>query len=466
MQATIAASPPGLGGCDLSVDAIRSVLKASNVVEGIDESHLAEFVDNPVYNESVVMAEGIPAQDGKDAAILYDFETDASKLRLREAANGRIDFREANQIQNVVQGQPLAKKIAAENGKPGFTVSGKALPSKNGKDISMPVGKNVHVASDGITIIADLNGQVLLVGGKINVEPVYNVSGNVNMNTGNIIFLGTVIISGNVEDGFSVKAEGNIEVKGNVGKAELEAEGDIIVNQGVTGKETGSIKAGKSVFAKFIENANVESGDSVVVSDGLVNANVTAMKRIICNGKRAHIVGGRLRATEEINAKSIGSPGGGSETVCEVGFDPQRKAQMEKLIADNEAAQTELEQIKLNLQTIINMKKQRKSLPEDKEMQLNELMDRRDELTSSLKQYKEERQEIQNYLDSLKTLGRVSASERVYPGVRVIIREVEYPVKDEYRSVSFILRDNLVQASRYEEVSEKVLGSLRGNTTN
>jgi uncharacterized protein (DUF342 family) len=32
-----------------------------------------------------------------------------------------------------------------------------------------------------------------------------------------------------VEDGFSVKAAGNNEVKGTVAKAELDAEGDIII---------------------------------------------------------------------------------------------------------------------------------------------------------------------------------------------------------------------------------------------
>ena len=50
------------------------------------------------------------------------------------------------------------------------------------------------------------------------------------------MFLGTVFISGNVEDGFSVKASGNIEVKGTVGKSELDAEGDIVVSQGIAGK--------------------------------------------------------------------------------------------------------------------------------------------------------------------------------------------------------------------------------------
>ncbi|GHU63919.1 hypothetical protein FACS189445_6960 [Spirochaetia bacterium] len=184
----------------------------------------------------------------------------------------------------------------------------------------IPLGKNVHLGDDKVTIISDMNGQVVEVGGKINVEPVYTVDGNVNLKTGNIIFLGTVIVKGSVEDGFSVKAAGNIEVNGTVEKAELDAEGDIIVHQGITGsKVNGIIRAGKSIWARFIENTALEAGDMVVAQDGIINSRVDAFKRIICQGKRATIVGGRLRTSEEINAKVLGSPTAGTETICEVG---------------------------------------------------------------------------------------------------------------------------------------------------
>ncbi|MFQ3547363.1 MAG: FapA family protein, partial [Termitinemataceae bacterium] len=308
MKAYIYVTPPGPGGCDLSTETIISFLRNNRVIFGINEEVLQEFTDSPKYKEMVLVAEGTKPVNGRDAYIQYNFETDQSKVRLKEGANGKVDFKELNIIQNVVEGQPLARKIPAERGVPGKTVTGKVIPAKNGKDIPLPLGKNVHVADDQMTIVADLNGQVILIGGKINVEPVYTVQGDVNLRTGNIIFLGTVIITGNVEDGFSVKAAGNIEVHGTVEKAELDAEGDIIVHQGITGKSSGFVRAGKSIWARFIENAIVEAGNMVVVSDGIINSQVDAEKRIICQGKRANIVGGHLRASEEIHAKVLGSP--------------------------------------------------------------------------------------------------------------------------------------------------------------
>ncbi|MDR2471251.1 MAG: FapA family protein [Treponema sp.] len=466
MKASITLTPPGTGGCDIPLETCLSFLRNNKVVFGVDEEALAAFIDRPTYKESAQAAAGTRPADGRDSYIQYNFETDQTRVKLREGSNGRVDFKDLNIIQNVVEGQPLAVKIPAEEGTVGRTVTGKVIPAKNGRDIAMPLGKNVHVGDDGATIIADMNGQVILGGGKINVEPVYTVQGDVNIKTGNIIFLGAVIVTGNVEDGYSIKAAGNIEVNGTVEKAELDAEGDIIVHQGIKGSSSGLIRSGRSIWARFIENAHVEAGDMVVVSDGIINSQVDAFKRIICQGKKASIVGGRLRATEEINAKSIGSPTSGTETICEVGFDPKSKEQLETLEVQKAEADREIEEVQLNIQTLINIKKQRKSLPEDKEAYLNELMDKRQQLTEDLKKNKEETEKIQAFLATLKARGRVSAASKVYPGVKVLIRDAREDVRNEYRAVTFILENGLVRVTKYEEPDEEATKGPDGYITN
>lgn len=466
MKAYIYVTPPGPGGCDLSSETILSFLRNNRVVYGVKEDVLQEFTDKPKYKEMVLVAEGSRPVNGRDAYIQYNFDTDQSKIKLKEGANGRVDFKELNIIQNVVEGQPLARKVPAERGIPGKTVTGKVIPAKNGKDIPLPLGKNVHVADDQLTIIADMNGQVVISGGKINVEPVYTVQGDVNLRTGNIIFLGTVIITGNVEDGFSVKAAGNIEVHGTVEKAELDAEGDIIVHQGITGKSSGFVRAGRSIWARFIENAIVEAGNMVVVSDGIINSQVNANKSIICQGKRANIVGGRLVAAEEINAKVLGSPVSGTETICEVGFDPKSKEKLDQLLAKKDGLDKQLEDIELNLRTLSSIKKQRKSLPEDKEAYLQELLERRQFVLRDIQAITEEITSIQNYLNTLKIRGKVSASSKVYPGVKIIIRDAKEDVKNEYRAVTFVLENNLIRVTKYEEPDEEAKRGPDGYTTN
>jgi len=462
MRVFLTAHPPGEGGADLTIDSYKSLLVQQRVYYGIKEEFLAEFADRPVYREKVEVAEGLRPVNGKDAYIDYKFETDQTKIRLKEGTNGRVNFKELNIIQNVVQNQPLAKKMPPEDGVDGKTVTGKILPARSGIDIPMPLGTNVHVGDDGDTIVSDINGQVILANGKINVEPVYTVEGDVNLKTGNIIFLGTVIINGNVEDGFSVKAAGNIEVKGTVARAELDAEGDIIIYQGINGKSGGRIRAGRSLWSRFIENANVEVGNMVVVTDGIINSNVDAIKSIICQGKRANIMGGRLRAGEEINAKVLGNSTSGTETICEVGFDPHSKIDLEHLQAEKAAAEEELDSIKLDLQTLINTKKQRKTLPEDKEAYLQELMDRRQVLTEEMKKAVEGIHKVQEFMSDMQIRGKVSASTKVWPGVKILIRDVREDVRTEYKAVTFVLDNGLIRVIKYEEPDELAKKGLDG----
>jgi uncharacterized protein (DUF342 family) len=454
MRAYISVSPPGAGGCDLSFETYVSFLRNNRVVWGIKEDFLREFADRPTYRSKVLVAEGLEPENGRSAYIQYNFETNQNKVKLREGSDGRVDFKDISIINNVVANQPLARKMPPEQGVQGRTVTGRFIPARDGKDISLPLGKNVHVGDDKVTIFSDMSGHVMLVAGNINVEPVHIVNGDVGVKTGNITLLGTVIVNGNVEDGFAITASGNIEIKGTVERAELKADGDITVHQGITGKGQGFIRAGNSVIAKFIENSRVEAGNTVLVSDGIINSQVDANKRIICRGKRATIVGGRLRATEEINAKILGSPTSGTETICEVGVDPQSKMRLDTLQEKKAEMEKQCSELERNLQTLVNIKKQRKVLPEDKEASLMEMTDKINILKTDLQKNAEESLKIQEYLNSIKTRSRVSVSAKVYPGVKVIIRDAVNIVKSDYKAVTFILEDSLVRVTKYEEPDE------------
>ncbi len=454
MKAYLMAYPPGDGGTDPSFDQVVSFLQMNGVVEGIDQAAIQGFVEDPLYRESILVARGIPPKNGQDARVRYSFDLDPGQVTLKET-NGRVDFKELNLVQNVVQGQILARKEEAERGEPGRTVTGKLLPTTDGKDVEMPVGKNVRLTDDGKSAIAEINGQVVLSAGKIAVEPVHVIAGDVNLRTGNVLFLGTVLVKGNVDDGFTVKAAGNIEVMGSVGKSNLDAEGDIIVHQGIAGKNASTIRSGRSLWAKFVENARVESGDLVVVSDGIMNCEVLADRKILCRGKRASVVGGHLRAVEEINAKTLGSVAG-SETVLEVGYDPKRKEKLAALESSREEHQQKLDDLQLNMSTIESLVRSGRSVSEEKKAYYQELKEQKVTLQGEIKKVDSEVQELRDYLGNLKVAGRISASGTVYPGVRVFVKDAYLEVRNEFKAVTFVADKNAVKVSKYEESDEDV----------
>ena len=453
LHGTITVTAPAIGGADVSADQIRRALETQGVVAGINDEKISEFVDSPVFGMPYEVASAILPVDGRNAYIAYNFETDKSKLKMKESASGQVDFKELNQIQNVVEGQPLAQKMLPERGKPGKTILGKYLEAKNGKDINLPLGKNVYVDTDGRTICASINGQVILNGEKISVEPVLQIDGDVSIKTGNISFLGTVIVKGCVDDGFNIKASGNIEVAGTVGRCILEADGNIVVNQGIMGRDEGVIKAGKSLWAKFIQNTTVDVEEYIIVSDSIMNSKVTSNKKILVQGKRASIIGGHIFATEEIYTKNIGSAGGGSETVLEVGFDPRAKNRLTELQENQSVLLRELEELDLNISSLENTKKVRRTLPHDKEEMLQKLTARKKEIVADSDVMSKEIQEIQDHLRELKIIGKISASGVVYAGVKLYVRDVKEEIRTDVKQVTFFYENGFVRHGKYEPPS-------------
>jgi uncharacterized protein (DUF342 family) len=458
MKAYLKVLEPGPGGGDLSVDDIRGFLANNTVIYGILDEALQDFEDFPIFETPVLVAEGIAPFHGADAKVIYNFETEPDKIHIHEREDGSVDFKELNKYQNVVKGQPLARKVSPEPGKDGRTVYGRYIPARDGNDLEIGLGKNVSIADNGATVIATASGHVMLKGGKITVETVLVIPGNVDARTGNVNALGSVVIKGNVEDGFAVTAQGKIEVSGYVGKANLNAGGDIIVSRGINGgegKEFGHIVAGKSIWSSFIQNAQADAGEFVIVSAGIVNSDVVSQKKVLCKGKRAKIVGGHVRASEEVNAVILGSAGG-SETLIEVGFDPKAKEEIEQLEEQKQAVEAERDTVDLNLQGLKRqVRMQRRRLSNEKELLFDELRIQHNELHKKLQNIEEEIRKKQEYLDSLLMHGKVSAAQKVLAGVILRIRDVEYVVKDPYESpVTFILEDDYIRTVKFQDIEE------------
>ncbi|SFI51770.1 hypothetical protein SAMN04487775_102152 [Treponema bryantii] len=449
MKGSIVVSPPSMSGSEASFDMIKRAILQQGVVEAcIEEDKIREFVDNPVYNNPYEVAAAIEPVDGHDAYISYNFETDPNKLKAQVDEEGKVDYKKLNNIQNVIADQPLAQKIPAERGKGGKTLFGRYLEAKNGKDIQIQLGANVKLDRDGVTIKAEIDGEVMLVNGKVTVEPVKYLDA-VNVKTGDVKFVGTVVIKGNVQEGYKVEAT-NIEVGGIVDKSRLEATGNIIVRQGVFGKGEGYIKAGKSLWAKFINDTTVEVEENVIVNDSIVNSSVTAMKNIVLRGKKAQIIGGHLMATEEICARKVGSPGGGTETILEVGVDPRAKKRLEELQNMQAKATKEYENCDLDIQTLEQQKKLRKKLPQEKEEKLKTLKERCDQISEELEKMTDEINKIQEHLRDLKAIGKVKVEGDVYAGVKIYIRDVLDEVKIDTKAVTFYYDKAFSKRGPYE----------------
>jgi uncharacterized protein len=107
----------------------------------------------------------------------------------------------------------------------------------------------------------------------------------------------------------------------------------------------------------------------------------------------------------------------------------------------------------------------KKVLSEEKQAVLDELIHKRVELVGEYTVLKAEYDSIQSYLNNLKVRGKVSVSGRIYPGAKIIIRDVREEIKNEHKAITFYLDNMLIKSTKYEEVDEELLkrGSSDGD---
>ncbi|MDO5601507.1 MAG: FapA family protein [Oscillospiraceae bacterium] len=280
---------------------LEEALQAAGVTAGVDKIALARLEAQPVYDEDVLVAKGTPAKNGVDGKLIYHFETEQD-LSPKVDAQGNVDYKNLQYAQNVAEGDLLCEIVLPTAGIPGVTVRGEAIPAKNGATVPVPNGKNTVLSGDGTKITAGCDGQVTLKNNKISISKMLLLE-NVDASTGNILFVGSVSVSGDVRGGFTIRVGGDIKVSGIVENATLVAGGNIALNKGIN---HGSATAGGSLRARFIESATVNA-DGDVFADVLLNSTVTAKGNVKLSGSHSCIVGGRCSADNRIDCKEIGN---------------------------------------------------------------------------------------------------------------------------------------------------------------
>ena len=367
MSASVIAFPPKARGFELTYDEIIDGLKSNGVIEGILKEEIEKLVDEKIYYQDVIVAKGKKPVNGENAQFVYYFDINSDTNTYKEIIEkGRFDFKLINKkIQNVLKNDLLVEKKPFSEGEPGYTVTGKILPAKPGQDKQIPAGENTILSPDGLQLRAAIDGQVIKKGNKICVEPVKHIQGDVDIKVGNIVFVGSVVVHGSVQDGFSIKCKGTIEVRGSVGKCTLISDSDIYIAEGIHGQDEAEIITEGSVFAKFIENAKVSAGKFVIVDDHIGHSNVDANEYIVLFGRRAQLYGGIIRCGVEVNCKTLGNISY-SDTIVEVGVLPELRREHEKLINEKKKLEEEISTLKLDISTLEDLRKNRAKWNEEK----------------------------------------------------------------------------------------------------
>nr|WP_154958945.1 FapA family protein [Paenibacillus xylanexedens] len=429
-------------GFSCTTEELEQFVESKGVKHGLLREALLVFVNNPsaYLKDKCKIAEGVSPVQGIDGYIqVLIGKEDESEQRPLEAEDGKVDYKELIQLDNVRSGQIIAKRIDPVDGIPGKAVTGEEIPFRSGKDARFKVGKNVVVSPDGSAMYAAIDGLVSRTdGNKLNVFPVYEVNGDVDYKHGNIDFVGNVVIRGNVLTGFKVKAAGDIRVVGGVEGAELEAGGSIEITGGIIGYNKGLIHAGHHVKCTFIQEGNVDAGEDVLVSQSIMHSNIRAGHAVICAGTKGLIVGGSTQAGEHVSARVVGNTMS-TVTSIEVGVLPRLRNEMNELRKEMREQMDSLDKTKKALTLLDQLAAAGQLTPDKMAMRIKLNSTQKSALHQS-EEMKMRILEIEKVLEDT-SRARVDILKMIYGGSKIVIGRYTKFIKDPVSRMSFYYQD-------------------------
>ena len=428
---------------EYGLKSILESLEKAGVRAGIDEQKIQSVIDRQIYDREVVIAKGVPAKDGKEGYFDYNFDCNFDN-KPKILPDGSVDYWSIHNIETVVEGQVIAVYHPATMGENGFTVKGKTLIGKKGRELPPLKGKGFERSEDNVTYTATLTGKIEKQGERIAVLPVYEIFGNAELVNGVIDFKGDLIIHGGVEAGMKISATGNITIDGVVEPSEITARKNVILRSGMLG---GSIVAKGNLSAKFLENVNARI-DGNIEADVFMNSDISCRGKVHLNGTRGRIIGGQTYGVEGIIASDIGNSAEIKTNVA-VGMDlesAEKIRELEKRIQENEDYSVKIE---LGLAKFAEMERtQGVSMREDprRVALLREKVKCSATLATDQSQLKVLKRESE-----LSKGAFVRVFQNLYPGVCVCIDEMRTYNRQHQECVDVIRRGDKIVLCRIEE---------------
>ncbi len=422
----------------ISKEDLLDVIEKKHISYGINYDVIEEIIKNKRSITKFLIAKGNKHKNGEDGKITYNFDiNDSPRPSLSES--GKADHKNLNIIHKVKKGEILGSRTSPTDGTEGITVTGKTIKGKPGKLLNLKPGKNTILSNDTNYLIANQNGFIKIVDERVCVIPILEINSDVGVSTGNIHFNGKIIVNGNVEKGYTIESEDEIEIYGIVEGSKIIATGDIRIHQGAN--NGASIISDNNITVKFMEGCIVRCGKKLIC-EAVLHCDIESKEELIVNEGKGLIVGGRIKVRKKITAKNIGSQIG-TLTKLQLGID-------DSLLSEYKNINDIIKQLKDNIgklnQAITMLQPQVKLKSNDSKLNsmLEKSLSTKKQYLNKLKVNEIELNNILKIIDELKS-AKIS-SDIIHTGVKIKINNSYYNPRSILKNVILMKDEGEIRA--------------------
>ena len=286
---------------------LSAALSLAGVRFGIDPvafSQLVRSLADPGFSITrQVVARGNAMEAGEDGRFESPFLEGIQPGRLRD--DGTIDFHDRELLKPVAKGALIGRVEPARPGILGHFVDGSVEPPPPVKEALLELGSGVEQDTAG-NVWATQAG-VVVCKTPLSAAVVDSLvhEGPVDLRSGHLHMIGSLLVKGDVQSTFCAVASGDIEVQGNVDNGTIHAGGAVKIQRGIRGNAGTTVRAEGDLLAHHAEFATLYAGGLLRIGDS-VHSKLNA-HNIEATGK---IRGGEARAELGIVVREAGSPQG------------------------------------------------------------------------------------------------------------------------------------------------------------
>lgn len=402
---------------------IRELIQKSGISFGLLDWINSNWKEQLSKFSEILIAKGKPPLNGRDAElVMKEFTNKPDELEKRT-------FRDVTMIPMVEEGDLLARIVPAREGEPGVDVFNQPIKQRKGRPLPFKAGKNITYIEKEFAFRATAAGQLSVGDKRIDVYPLYEVNGDLSMETGNIYFNGSVTVKGNVPTGYQVKAEGDVTVYGIVEGAYISAGENVFIKEGIAGMEKAVVQAKANIEATYINQAEVTAGCDIRVRKSIMHSICLAEGNILC--KQGVIIGGSASSGQRIEVKDLGNVAN-SKTELAFGINKQKMDRVYTLRKE----QNQLAENKQKLKMLGDQLRQKKEtvgeLITKERIMLLKQRNMFEKISAQLQHIKEELEILQYEIGNNENM-RLAVTGTSYENVELTFGKYKRLLKQEYR---------------------------------
>ena len=310
------------GGEPLTLEMITQAIAKSGVCDSlVDHEKVNQcFQRQSVHNFCIAQARlPIPGKDAEFSPLVDSETIDRPQVD----DHGVADMMSSHQFVLVDVGTAVMKRVPATEGEAGMDVTGKVMKPAPANDAGFATGlTGVEISPDDPNVlVAAVKGHPVVVPNGVNVDPALHVD-NVDVNSGNITFDGSLEVKGEVAAGMTIDVTGDVFIQGGVDRAAIKAGQSIKVGGGIFGGDEAAppeeepeasldyhIKAGANIEAKFVHLSALAAEHDIVVSEYISHSSAKAGHQLLVGQEtgKGIVFGGQCEALHRVAINQLGN---------------------------------------------------------------------------------------------------------------------------------------------------------------